>query len=88
MAHKKGSGSTKNGRKSKPKYLGVKIFGGQFVKLGSILVRRRGVSIRPGHYVALGRDNTLYACQPGIVRYTYEKKICYASIQLLNFEKS
>jgi large subunit ribosomal protein L27 len=80
MAHKKGSGSTKNGRKSKPKFLGVKIFGGQFVKPGSIIVRQRGLSLRPGHSVGVGKDNTLFALKMGVVHYTREKRNTYVSV--------
>lgn len=69
MAHKKGQGSTQNGRDSNPKYLGVKCGDGQFVLAGSILVRQRGTPIRPGNQVGLGRDHTLFALSDGIVHY-------------------
>ena len=69
MAHKKGGGSSRNGRDSKPKMLGVKIYGGQEVGAGMILVRQRGSKIAPGTGVGLGRDHTLFALVPGHVRY-------------------
>ena len=67
MAHKKGQGSTKNGRDSNPKYLGVKRFGGEQVKTGMILVRQRGTPFVPGLNVGRGRDDTLFALTDGIV---------------------
>jgi large subunit ribosomal protein L27 len=69
MAHKKGGGSSRNGRDSKPKMLGVKIYAGQTVDAGAILVRQRGTRIAPGTGVGLGRDHTLFALVPGEVRY-------------------
>ena len=69
MAHKKGGGSSRNGRDSKPKMLGVKIYAGQNVDAGAILVRQRGTRIAPGSGVGLGRDHTLFALVPGEVRY-------------------
>ena len=69
MAHKKGVGSSKNGRDSNPKYLGVKRFGGENVKSGMILVRQRGTKFRPGENVGIGRDFTLFALTDGIVRF-------------------
>ncbi len=69
MAHKKGMGSTKNGRDSRAKYLGVKRFGGQFVKAGTILVRQRGTKFKPGRNVGVGGDYTLFALVDGIVRF-------------------
>ena len=69
MAHKKGGGSSRNGRDSKPKMLGVKIFGGQVVDAGTILVRQRGSRIAPGTGVGLGRDHTLFALVDGQVVY-------------------
>jgi large subunit ribosomal protein L27 len=70
MAHKKAGGSTRNGRDSKPKYLGVKRFGGQLVNAGEILVRQRGTRFHPGVGVACGRDHTLYALVTGLVVFT------------------
>ena len=69
MAHKKGQGSSRNGRDSQPKMLGVKRFDGQFVTGGSILVRQRGTKFYPGDNVGLGRDHTLFAKIDGIVKF-------------------
>jgi large subunit ribosomal protein L27 len=69
MAHKKGQGSSRNGRDSQPKMLGVKRFAGQFVTGGSILVRQRGTKFYPGENVGLGRDHTLFAKVDGIVQF-------------------
>ncbi len=70
MAHKKGLGSSRNGRDSKPKMLGVKIFAGQQVTGGEIIVRQRGTVFRPGAGVGIGRDHTLYARSAGTVQFT------------------
>jgi large subunit ribosomal protein L27 len=67
MAHKKGLGSSKNGRDSNAQRLGVKVFAGQTVKGGSIIVRQRGTKIKPGDNVGVGKDDTIYARVPGIV---------------------
>jgi large subunit ribosomal protein L27 len=72
MAHKKGVGSTKNGRESHSKRLGVKRYGGQFVKAGNVLVRQRGTKIHPGFNVGKGGDDTLFAKADGVV--TFERK--------------
>jgi len=69
MAHKKAGGSTRNGRDSNPKYLGIKRYGGQVVLAGSILVRQRGTQFHPGKYVGLGKDHTLYALKDGVVKF-------------------
>jgi len=69
MAHKKGGGSSRNGRDSKPKRLGVKRFAGQAVNAGTILVRQRGTRIFPGNNVGIGRDHTLFALIDGMVSY-------------------
>ena len=69
MAHKKGVGSSRNGRDSNPQMLGVKRFGGQFVTAGSILVRQRGTRFKPGVNVGWGRDDSLYARIDGFVRF-------------------
>jgi large subunit ribosomal protein L27 len=69
MAHKKGVGSSRNGRDSKPKMLGVKRYGGEVVKPGSIIVRQRGTKIKPGVNVGLGRDHTIYALIDGVVTF-------------------
>jgi large subunit ribosomal protein L27 len=73
MAHKKGVGSSKNGRESESKRLGVKIYGGQFATAGNILVRQRGTAHHPGDNVYLGKDHTLHAKVDGIVRFTKKK---------------
>jgi len=70
MAHKKGQGSSRNGRDSQPKMLGVKRFAGQYVTGGSILVRQRGTKFYPGTNVGIGRDHTLFAKIAGIVEFT------------------
>ncbi|MGZ3459697.1 MAG: 50S ribosomal protein L27 [Archangium sp.] len=69
MAHKKGQGSSRNGRDSNPQYRGVKVFAGETVSAGSILVRQLGTVIHPGSNVKLGRDYTLYATVDGVVKY-------------------
>ncbi len=73
MAHKKGVGSSRNGRDSKSKRLGVKEFAGERVKAGSILVRQRGTPIHPGNNVGRGNDDTLYALIAGIVKFEGNK---------------
>jgi len=72
MAHKKGVGSSRNGRESQSKRLGVKEFGGTFVSAGSIIVRQRGTKIHPGNNVGVGSDDTLFAKVDGVV--TFERK--------------
>ena len=67
MAHKKAGGSTRNGRDSNPKYLGVKRYGGQTIKAGTIIVRQRGTKFHPGTNVGLGRDHTIFAKVDGVV---------------------
>ena len=69
MAHKKGGGSSRNGRDSQPKRLGVKRYAGQSVNAGTILVRQRGTRIHPGNNVGVGRDYTLFALIDGIVKF-------------------
>ena len=69
MAHKKGQGSTRNGRDSNPQYLGVKLYGGQVAKAGAIIVRQRGTHFKPGYLVRLGGDDTLYAIAAGQVHF-------------------
>jgi large subunit ribosomal protein L27 len=73
MAHKKGQGSTRNGRDSNPQYLGVKLYGGQLAKAGAILVRQKGTVWHPGFNVGIGRDCTLFALKPGVVRFKGKK---------------
>ena len=69
MAHKKAGGSTRNGRDSESKRLGVKKYGGQLVKAGNILIRQRGTKFHPGKNVDIGRDHTLFALIPGTVKF-------------------
>ena len=70
MAHKKGASSSRNGRDSNSQRLGVKRFGGQFVKSGEILVRQRGTKFHPGNNVGIGKDDTLFALEAGNVQFT------------------
>jgi large subunit ribosomal protein L27 len=74
MAHKKGQGSSRNGRDSRAQYRGVKVFGGQHVTAGSILVRQVGSSFHPGQNVGVGKDYTLWARVDGVVKYEREGK--------------
>ena len=80
MAHKKGVGSSRNGRDSNPQMLGVKRFGGQFVTGGSILVRQRGTRFKPGSNVGLGSDDTLFARVDGVVKFERRGDSRYISI--------
>jgi large subunit ribosomal protein L27 len=73
MAHKKGQGSTRNGRDSNAQYLGVKVYGGQTVGIGGIIVRQRGTKFRPGLNVGRGKDDTLFALAEGKVRFQGRK---------------
>ena len=75
MAHKKGQGTSKNGRDSNSKRLGVKKFGGEAVLAGNIILRQRGTKYRPGHNVGLGRDFTLFALTPGKVEFDKEHRL-------------
>jgi large subunit ribosomal protein L27 len=74
MAHKKGSGSSRNNRDSNGQRLGVKRYGGQHVRAGNILVRQRGTKIHPGHNVGKGKDDTLFATTDGYVAFEWAKK--------------
>lgn len=74
MAHKKGGGSTRNGRGSNPQFRGIKVYGGEEVRAGGILVRQVGQSIDPGRNVGIGRDFTLFALVDGVVKYEYANK--------------
>ncbi len=71
MAHKKGAGSSRNGRDSRSKRLGIKKFGGEAVNIGHIIVRQRGTRIKPGNNVGLGKDYTIFATADGFVRYEF-----------------
>lgn len=73
MAHKKGGGSTRNGRDSQSKRLGVKRFGGEFVISGNIIVRQRGTKFHPGDNVGIGKDHTIFATKPGYVRFAKKR---------------
>ena len=75
MAHKKGQGSTRNGRDSGPQYRGVKVYGGEVVSVGSIIVRQCGTPFKPGANVGRGRDDTLFALKPGRVVYQ-GRRVC------------
>jgi large subunit ribosomal protein L27 len=81
MAHKKGGGSSNNGRDSKPKMLGVKRYGGQVVNAGSIIVRQRGTRIHPGRNVGRGKDDTLFALTDGTVSFRTSGTRKYAEIE-------
>ena len=74
MAHKKAAGSSRNGRDSNPKMLGVKIFGGQAITAGNIIVRQRGTEFHAGEGVGMGRDHTLFALNDGVVKFTTKGK--------------
>ena len=82
MAHKKGVGSSQNGRESASKRLGLKIFGGQFAKAGNIIVRQRGTVHNPGKNVGMGKDHTLFALCDGIVEFkkTYKDRSCVSVV--------
>ena len=85
MAHKKAGGSTRNGRDSESKRLGVKLFGSQVCKAGNIIVRQRGTTWWPGANVGMGRDHTLFALTPGAVKFTTKRGgRCYVSILAAN----
>ncbi len=74
MAHKKGGGSSKNGRDSKAKRLGVKRYDGQFVSAGTIIIRQRGTRIAPGENVGVGRDHTIFATADGFVKFEHQTR--------------
>lgn len=75
MAHKKGQGSSRNGRDSNPQYLGIKRYGGQNIRAGSIIVRQRGTRFRPGRNVGIGRDDTLFALTDGTVEFASRRRV-------------
>ncbi|RMD84810.1 MAG: 50S ribosomal protein L27 [Lentisphaerae bacterium] len=74
MAHKKGQGSSRNGRDSKPKYRGIKLSDGQIVRAGNIIVRQCGTKWKPGRNVGLGRDYTIFALKDGVVKFEKRKR--------------
>lgn len=85
MAHKKGAGSSKNGRESHSKRLGVKIFGGQAAIAGNIIVRQRGTKHNPGENVGVGKDHTLFALTDGVVAFRKKKdNKSYVSVEPIN----
>ena len=85
MAHKKGVGSSKNGRESESKRLGIKIFGGQLAIAGNIIVRQRGTKHNPGENVGMGKDHTLFALVDGKVKFTKKKNNkSYVSVETIN----
>ena len=75
MAHKKSAGTTKNGRDSNPKYLGVKITEGDKARAGSVIIRQRGTDVLPGKNVSMGKDHTLFALISGTVKFSTKRKI-------------
>jgi large subunit ribosomal protein L27 len=79
MAHKKAAGTTKNGRDSNPRYLGVKITDGDITKVGSIIVRQKGVNIMPGKNVKMGKDYTIFAVKAGTVKFSSKRKMSFDS---------
>jgi large subunit ribosomal protein L27 len=87
MAHKKGAGSSSNGRESHSKRLGIKIYGGQFAKAGNIIVRQRGTVHFPGEHVDMGKDHTLFATSDGLVVFRKRRdNKSYVSIELIQEE--
>jgi len=83
MAQKKGGGSTRNGRDSQPKMLGVKAFGGELVSAGSIIVRQRGTKFHPGTNVGVGRDHTLFALVDGHVKFQTKGELNKQTVSIL-----
>ena len=83
MAQKKGGGSTRNGRDSQPKMLGVKAFGGELVSAGSIIVRQRGTKFHPGTNVGVGRDHTLFALVDGHVKFQVKGELNKQTVSVL-----
>ncbi len=89
MAHKKGAGSSNNGRESESKRLGVKLYGGQFAKAGNILIRQRGTNHNPGNNVGMGKDHTLFALIDGTVKFKKGKNDkSFVSVIPLEVEKA
>ncbi|NLE07574.1 MAG: 50S ribosomal protein L27 [Parcubacteria group bacterium] len=83
MARKKAAGSTKNGRDSNPKYLGVKLTDGSFANVGSIIIRQRGSDVLPGDGVGIGRDHTLFALKSGTVKMSTKRKVHFDGSTLI-----
>ena len=86
MAHKKGVGSSRNGRDSNPKYLGVKIYGGQAVEAGNIIIRQRGTEFHAGLGVGMGRDHTLFALKDGKVDFAIKGPKSRRTVSVVNGE--
>ena len=86
MAQKKGGGSTRNGRDSQPKMLGVKAFGGEQVSAGSIIVRQRGTKFHPGNNVGVGKDHTLFALVDGKVQFAVKGKLNKSTVSIVAAE--
>lgn len=80
MAHKKGAGSTKNGRDSNAQRLGVKVYGNQNVKAGGIVIRQRGLSVKPGKGIQVGKDYTLFAVKEGVVQFETNGKTKFVHV--------
>ena len=80
MAHKKGAGSTKNGRDSNSQRLGLKVYGNQSVKAGGIIVRQRGLTFKPGKGVSVGKDYTIFAVKDGVVQFETDKSTKFISV--------
>lgn len=83
MAHKKAGGSTRNGRDSNPKYLGVKCYGGEHVTAGSIIVRQRGTKFHPGTFVGIGKDCTLFAKIDGVVNFSVRGRLKKSTVSVI-----
>ncbi len=79
MAHKKGQGTSRNGRDSQSQRLGIKLYGGQVVRAGNILLRQRGTRFRPGLGVGIGKDHTLFATADGVVKYSPRRVVSIVS---------
>ncbi|MEK7147797.1 MAG: 50S ribosomal protein L27 [Patescibacteria group bacterium] len=82
MAHKKSAGTTKNGRDSNPKYLGIKVTPGAAAKAGSILIRQRGSDVMAGKNVGMGKDHTLFALVDGVVSISYKRKVHFDNTEM------
>jgi len=87
MAQKKGGGSTRNGRDSNPKMLGVKAYGGQTVSAGSIIVRQRGTRVHPGVNVGIGKDHTLFALVDGMVKFGVKGMRSNSTVSIVPLEQ-
>ena len=83
MAHKKAGGSSRNGRDSNPKYLGVKVYGGQAVEAGNIIIRQRGTRFHPGTGVGLARDHTIYAVVDGVVEFKAKGPLARKTVSVI-----